>query len=320
MPQHTVIMPVYNGADYLEEALASVLGQSCADLELIVINDSSSDGSAAILDRCARADERVRLASTAINSGGPALPKNIGLALATGNLVSFCDQDDIMLPHKLARASEVYERYPALDLLFFDFLPFEDGAASRPPYLSGKKFLAGASAYLAQLEDGIFRCHNFWGCMAGLHTGISTQTVVCRRALLAGLRFDTRYRIVDDIALWHRLAETARIAYVDQAVARYRSHPQALTGNRELLAQETLAFHRENYFRQRHLLNRQENQRYRQMLARFCLRSAEPPQLSALERRLHLLHSLAFDFRLRTVKRLLLPTGMAKTTDVQSLL
>lgn len=305
MPLHSIIMPVYNGEGYLTEAIQSVLQQRCADLELICVDDCSTDDSLRIVQQLARQDTRIRLASTAINSGGPALPKNVGLSMARGALISFCDQDDVLLSHKLERAGQVFARHPQLDLLFFDFLPFSARGGTQQAYLAKKNFIERAGAYLAPLEEGIFRCSQFWGCMAGVHTGISTQTVVCRREVVAGKRFDTRFRIVDDIALWHRVVETAHIAFVNQPVALYRDHEHALTGNSTLLAQETIAFHRENYFRQRHLFNAIENQRYRQMLARFFIRNAALPQLSKLEQRSYLLQSLLFDFRLNTFRWLL---------------
>lgn len=305
MPLHSIIMPVYNGERYLAESIQSVLDQECADLELIAVDDCSTDRSAQVVREFAERDARVRPASTAINSGGPALPKNIGLAHARGDFISFCDQDDILLPHKLTRASEVFALHPGLDLVFFDFKPFSAHASPQQPYLAGKNFIERASSYLEPAGRDVFMCRNYWGCMAGVHMGISTQTVVCRRELLAGRRFDTRFRIVDDIALWHRVAETARIAFVNQPVALYRDHEQALTGDSALLSRETVAFHRENYFRQRHLFNSEENRRYRQMLACFFVRNASLPDISELEKRSHLLQSLLFDFRFRTLRWLL---------------
>lgn len=306
-PLHTVIMPVYNGAAYLAEAIGSVLGQHCADLELIVVDDCSSDGSAAIVRHFAARDARLRCLSTGLNTGGPARPKNLGLALARGHYVSFCDQDDILLPGKLALAGALFARHPQLDLLFFDFAPFTSDPTQPdvilgPSYLAGKQFTARAAAYLAPLDGQLFQCRRFWGCMAGIDTGISTQTVVCRRHLLAGQCFDPRFRIVDDLSLWYRLAEVACIGYAGQTVARYRHHPQALTGNRALLALESIAFHRENYFRQRALLEPAEDRRYRHMLARLLVRGAALPGVAPLEARSYLLQSLVFDFKLRPLR------------------
>lgn len=305
MPLHSIIMPVYNGATYLAEALDSILAQTCADLELIVVNDSSRDNSLAILESYAARDARVRVVSTAINSGGPALPKNVGLAMATGEFISFCDQDDVLQPDKLALATDVLRRHPDLDILFADFQPFGTALSQQSGYLAQKGFAEKARDYLVPVEAGLYRCRNFWGCMAGVHTGMSTQTIVCRRVVFADKRFDIRFRIVDDISLWYRFAESARIGYLDRTVALYRHHDDALTTDSELLTRETLAFHKENYFRQYHLFDKAENRRYRSMLARFFVRMASTPRITRLEQRANLAEALTFDFRLQTLRWLL---------------
>lgn len=305
MPLHSVIMPVYNGQAYLAAAIDSILHQTCADLELIIVNDCATDDSAAIAAGYAARDGRVRVVSTAINSGAPALPKNVGLSLARGQYISFCDQDDVLLPEKLEHATRIFQRHPDLDIVFADFEPFGEALQAQPAYLARQAFTTKAQAYLVPLGDGLYRCRNFWGCMAGLHTGMSTQTIVCRREVILGQRFDVRYRILDDNSLWYRFAETARIAFLDRTVARYRHHAAALTTDDDLLARETLAFHKENYFRQAHLFNAAENSRYRAMLARFCIRVASRPDMTKLERRAHLAQSLIFDFRLQTLRWLL---------------
>ena len=305
MPQHSVIMPAYNGQTYLAEAIDSILRQTCADLELIIVNDCATDASAAIAADYAARDTRVRVVSTVVNSGAPALPKNIGLSLARGQYISFCDQDDLLLPDKLEQATRVFQRHPDLDIVFADFEPFGEALRGRHGYLAQRHFTSKARAYLDPLEDGLYRCRNFWGCMAGLHTGMSTQTIVCRREIIVGRRFDVRYRILDDISMWSRFAETARIGFLDRTVARYRYHDAALTSDDELLARESLAFHKENYFRQSHLLNAAENRRYRRMLADFLISVASRPNLTKLERRAHLAQSLIFELRLSTLRWLL---------------
>ena len=305
MPQHSIIMPAYNGQTYLAEAIDSILRQTCADLELIIVNDCATDASAAIAADYAARDTRVRVVSTVVNSGAPALPKNVGLSLARGRYISFCDQDDVMLPDKLEHATRIFAQHADLDILFADFEPFGDALHGQRGYLAHKEFTSKARDYLEPLGNGLYRCRNFWGCMAGLQTGMSTQTIVCRREVIVGRRFDVRYRILDDISMWYRFAETARIGFLDRTVARYRHHDQALTTDEALLARETLAFHKENYFRQSHLFNAAENKRYRSMLAGFLIRVASCPNVSKLEQRANLAQSLIFEVRLSTLRWLL---------------
>ena len=95
MASVSVIMPVYNAAAHLEAAVQSVLRQTLQDLELILVDDGSTDGSAALCDAAAAADRRVRTVHQA--NAGICAARNRGLELAVGEYVSFCDDDDVFL-------------------------------------------------------------------------------------------------------------------------------------------------------------------------------------------------------------------------------
>jgi hypothetical protein len=97
----SVITPVWNGARWLERAIGSVLDQTDRRFELIVVDDGSEDDSAAIAERIAAEDDRVRVIRLPNASGGPAHPRNVGLRAARGEFVAFLDQDDWWLPTKL---------------------------------------------------------------------------------------------------------------------------------------------------------------------------------------------------------------------------
>lgn len=92
----SVIMPVYNGAAYLEECICSVLNQPCQDLEIICINDGSTDNSLEILNRLATQDARIRV-ETQVNQG-VARARNRGIELSSGTYTAFLDQDDVYCP------------------------------------------------------------------------------------------------------------------------------------------------------------------------------------------------------------------------------
>ena len=92
----SVIVPVYNVERYLEATLDSILDSSYKDLELILIDDGSSDGSGGICDRYAQSHQRIRVIHQA--NAGVSAARNAGLALATGDYISFVDADDIVHP------------------------------------------------------------------------------------------------------------------------------------------------------------------------------------------------------------------------------
>ena len=92
----SVIVPVYNVAAYLPECLDSILSQDYDKLEVILIDDGSTDDSGAICDDYARRDSRIRVIHQ--KNGGAAAAKNAGLRAATGEYLSFADSDDFLEP------------------------------------------------------------------------------------------------------------------------------------------------------------------------------------------------------------------------------
>lgn len=128
-------MPVFNGARTLRRSMTSVLDQTCRNLELVVVDDGSTDETVPITDELARHDQRVRLIRRE-RSGGPAAARNTGIASGTARYLAFCDADDLWLPGKLERQLEeaeatgaalVYSGYHRIDSSFAgsatDFVP-----------------------------------------------------------------------------------------------------------------------------------------------------------------------------------------------------
>lgn len=292
-------MPVYNGEAYIEEAIESILQQTYQNFEAIFIDDCSTDSSAAIIKTYQQRDSRIKYVKTPYNNGGPAMPKNIGLFVSEGDFVSFLDQDDILLSNKLEIANKVFLETPSLDIVFFDYIPYIKDAENTP-YLKSANFLEKAKNYLNKTETpNLYKCERFYGCLAGIQTGMTTQTIVCKNEVFKKIKFDTRFKIVDDISAWYQISEQFNCGFYDTPVALYRHHPEALTTNSLLLAEETLAFHQANFFRQYHLYNSEEVKRYKAMLARFYVRKASQKTIDNNQERYLLFNALYFDFKLK---------------------
>ena len=107
-PLISVIVPVHNAAGYLHRALRSVLRQTLNDFELILVDDCSTDESTKILEYYRERDERVRLFSTATNSG-PGVARNVGLRNAKGRYIAFLDADDFWIKDKLEQQARCFE-------------------------------------------------------------------------------------------------------------------------------------------------------------------------------------------------------------------
>lgn len=100
-PTVSVIMPAFNNAAHIGAAIASVQAQTRADWELIVVNDCSTDGTAAVVRRIMAHDDRIELITLPQNMGAPAGPRNIGVAASRGRYVALLDADDLWHPQKL---------------------------------------------------------------------------------------------------------------------------------------------------------------------------------------------------------------------------
>src|SRR5258705_11958970 len=105
MPLVSVIMPCFNPARYVEESIRSILNQTERDLELIVVDDGSTDGSQRAIELARISDARVNPIYFDRNRGASEA-RNSALKLASGKFIAFCDADDIWLPIKLATQLE----------------------------------------------------------------------------------------------------------------------------------------------------------------------------------------------------------------------
>ncbi len=112
-PLVSVIIPSYNGARYIRETLESVLGQTYTPLEIIVVDDGSTDATAALVKGIA---PRVTLITQA-RQGHPAT-RNRGVSAASGRFLSFLDHDDVWTPSKIEAQMNCFRREPSLDLVF----------------------------------------------------------------------------------------------------------------------------------------------------------------------------------------------------------
>src|SRR5687768_11556765 len=108
MSRVTVIIPSYNRADLLGDAIASVLAQTYQEIEVIVADDGSTDHTAEVVARFGARVTHLALP----HRGQPAAPRNSALAVATGDYIAFLDSDDLYLPHKLALQVPILEANP----------------------------------------------------------------------------------------------------------------------------------------------------------------------------------------------------------------
>lgn len=217
-PSVSVLMANYNGARHIAAAVRSVLDQSLADLELIVIDDGSRDDSLAAVARAAGGDPRVRVIAQDSN-GGPGAARNRGLEAACGRWIAVADSDDLMAPDRLERLVDVAAACWA-EVVVDNLIIFDD-ACDEPwrPFLTGPAYAQGRWLTLADYI-GSARMYSDRPQLGYL------KPLICRRTLeRTGVRYREDLRIGEDYDLILRLlAEGARMRLEPRPLYRYRRH------------------------------------------------------------------------------------------------
>ncbi len=212
-PRVSVVMPVRDGERFLREALDSILGQTLADLELVVVDDGSTDSTPALLRAAAARDERVRVRSQP--PGGLTVAINAGCAHARAPLIARMDADDVMLPGRLERQVAYLDANPDVALL------------------GGGVVLIDEAGREIDREPGRER-------LELLERNELTHATVIMRAdalrALGGYRLDQ----AEDYDLWLRFEERYGVAALSEPVIRYRLHPGQFSVTR--LERQALGF------------------------------------------------------------------------------
>ncbi len=219
-PLVSVIIPCYNAAKFLPRTIESVLSQEYPKVEIIVIDDGSTDNTREVVRPYLK--RGVRYISQD-NSGGPARPRNVGIRNAAGDYIFLFDSDDLMLPAKITRSVEFLERGHKVGLLFTNFIQMdEEGQALPGTFLDTyhhfqelPKRREGEDIFIIPQETAY----------AGLlfENFIGTSSAVIPRCIFdrIGL-FDETLRYSEDRDLWFRIARQYDIAYLDTVGHSYR--------------------------------------------------------------------------------------------------
>ncbi|MDR1015757.1 MAG: glycosyltransferase, partial [Coriobacteriales bacterium] len=217
LPKASVIIPVYNAERYLEECLDGVLGQTLRDIEVICVNDGSTDGSRSILARYARADSRVVLIDK--ENGGQSSARNAGLGVARGSYVSFLDSDDYQAPELLELCCAKAEE-SSLDLVFFDARTFFESDEMREAFAVYDGLYLRKGSY-----EGVRDGRTLFG---ELRAQGDYRESVClslyRRGFLTeqGLRFIEGIIHEDDVFTFSALLGAQRVQHIPRALYHRR--------------------------------------------------------------------------------------------------
>jgi glycosyltransferase involved in cell wall biosynthesis len=207
-PLVSVVLPVFNGELFLREAIESVLAQTWSPVELLVVDDGSSDRSGEIA-------QEYRLTYVHQENSGVAAARNRGIEATEGELISFLDQDDVWLPEKLERQVAALAADPEAGICSCRFEMFLEPGHELPDWA---------------VED----------FLEGSHRTPQVGTLLVRRQLFDQVGvFDTSYVAANDTDWFLRAREQrVRIAIVDEPLQRYRLHSGNASAERDLIQHE----------------------------------------------------------------------------------
>ena len=202
----TVVIPCYNQAGYLGEAIASVRAQSYRDFEIVVVDDGSTDATAAVAGNYP--DVRLLRQSNA----GLSAARNAGLGVGRGEYLVFLDADDRLLPDALRDGIESLARHP------------------EAAFTSGHfRFIRADGSLQREFAQAPLECPPYEGMLRGNYIGMHA-TVMFRRAIFDEVgAFDTSLRSCEDYDLYMRITRRYPVARHDRLVAEYRRHDASMS-------------------------------------------------------------------------------------------
>ncbi|MFA6320560.1 MAG: glycosyltransferase [Candidatus Omnitrophota bacterium] len=204
----SVVIPTYNSSQFIAEAIDSVLCQTYPEIEVVVVDDGSSDDTISVLDAYAKNNQnKIRYFSQ--KNSGPAAARNKGIGEAKGEFIAFLDSDDMWFPEKIAKQMKKFTEDPELGLVHTSRVKLNPDGSVEP-----SKTQKNHEGWV--FENLLMR--NF----------ICTSSVLVKKeSLLSAGLFDESSNISEDYDLWLRLSQKYRCGYVGEALVEYRLIPKS---------------------------------------------------------------------------------------------
>ena len=223
-PIVSVVIPAYNAAKFLGDALESVLAQTYQRVEIIVVDDNSQDQTPEVVAAFAGKIIYIRKKDGGRGCGAP---RNVGVCAASGEWIAFLDADDIWKPTFLEKTVETGLETGA-DVVFSDYLKLVSGKVEGPTNLEN----VGIKAKLSVLAPGRILHSPFELLLAFCNYIPASAVMVRKRPLLQVGLFDECFDSCEDLDLWLRLAPNHRFAVVDEVLMLRRMHTQNMVHNK----------------------------------------------------------------------------------------
>ncbi len=202
----SIIIPAYNAAACVARAIDSILAQAYPTVEILVVNDGSTDGTRQV---CELYGNKIRYFEQ--ENKGVSAARNKGIRMAKGEYLGFLDADDWYLSSKLQEMMPLFGKYPAVGAVTCAFYEKENYGDKRVP-LSGKVFFG-------KQTDGIISLIKE---LAFQQQVVNTNTILIRKQVLSAVGgFDERFNFGEDLELWIRIGGNCPVAFLDKALCVY---------------------------------------------------------------------------------------------------
>ena len=210
----SIIIPAYNAQDFIGKTIKSILDQSYSNFEIIVVDDNSTDATISIVEQMT--DARIKLIKLDKNAGGPAKPRNVGLQNSTGEVVAFCDSDDLWHKDKLdIQISTLINT--SYDMICSDRLNFINLNC------------ADLTSSIGNWSIKPLRKFNF-----KFINPVSLSSVIAYKRVFDFNTFneDKRFIAVEDYLLWLEIIENYQVCKVEKPLLLYRIHSSGIYRNK----------------------------------------------------------------------------------------
>ncbi|WP_083518256.1 glycosyltransferase [Dechloromonas denitrificans] len=259
LPLVSVVIACFNSVRYLSCTIDSVLNQTYKNIELILVDDCSTDGTVALINEYIARDQRIRLIQRKQRGGRPAITKNTGLEYITGEFVCFLDHDDYYHPKKIEYLLSILIQNPECIAAFHDIDLVDEHGNFLNKYLDN--FTVEANQYLQGIGTSKYICNiRFFAFQSIKYAAIHTISIMIaiERFGRNNLSFDTRFQVCDDTDLWIRLGLSGQMIYLDESLASYRQHGTNITRNQIKVQEDALILMEYNFIRISDKINQQE--------------------------------------------------------------
>ncbi|CAH7332169.1 Glycosyl transferase [Vibrio chagasii] len=223
MAKVSVVIPTYNCLDYLPKAIGSVLKQTHQDIELIIIDDNSNDGTSTYL--ASIQDHRI-VKLSALGVGAPQA-RNLGIEKATGEFIAFLDADDFWFPEKIDRQLEFHQRYPEMAMSFTNYEHLTEDY----------EVIVDCFSYWSQFQNREEQFINIDNPLEFIieNNVIGTSTVMVKADVFSQTdSFNADIKYGEDWELWLRMSENHQIGVLNSVEVGYLMRATSVTQTEEL--------------------------------------------------------------------------------------